>query len=377
MSFVSDNTYRPQGLLRLTRLVGRGTCLMLTGVVLAACSTGQTGFQPAKTPQYTDSSTPMHSTSWQQLPGWQDDNLLSAWSAFQTSCEKLSRKPDWASVCNDARHVDPLDSRAIRRYFEQHFTPFSLSNSDGSTVGTITGYYEPVLRGSRTRHGPYQVPLYRNMGSSSLMAASRSQLIKSGVLHGRELVWVDDPVEAAFLQIQGSGRIKLAEGGEMRVGFAGATDQPFQSFARWLLDHGEITPAQATLPGIKAWANANPGRVQEMLNVNPRFVFFRELDSTHKDSDGPIGAQGVPLTPERSIAIDPKQIPLGAPVFLSTTRPLSNQRMQRLMLAQDTGSAIKGTVRADFFWGHGDEASLNAGRMKQPGQMWVFLPNRQ
>ncbi len=319
----------------------------------------------------------MQPTSWQHLPGWHDDNLLSAWSAFQTSCEKLARQPDWASVCNDARHVDPLDSRAIRRYFEQRFTPFTLINSDGSTVGTITVYYEPVLRGSRTRQGPYQVPLYRNLGNSSLMAASRSQLIKSGVLRGRELVWVDDPVEAAFLQIQGSGRIKLVEGGEMRVGFAGATDQPFQSFARWLLDHGEITPAQATLPGIKAWANANPGRVQEMLNVNPRFVFFRELDSGHKSNDGPIGAQGVPLTPERSIAIDPKQIPLGAPVFLSTTRPLSNQRMQRLMLAQDTGSAIKGTVRADFFWGHGDEASLNAGRMKQPGQMWVFLPNRQ
>lgn len=352
----------------------RRLTLPALAALLSACA-GQSGFQPVETADLPASSAPLQAASWQALPGWQEDNLLTAWSAFQTSCEKLAGKPDWAAVCHDARHVDPLDSSAIREYFENRFRPWMVVNEDGSTVGTITGYYEPVLNGSRKRHGPYQTPLYRHLGDSALMASSRAELIRTGVLRGHELVWVDDPVEAAFLQIQGSGRIRLAEGGVMRVGFAGANDQPFQSFARWLLDRGEITSAQATLPGIKAWAQANPSRVQEMLNVNPRFVFFRELDAGHGESDGPIGAQGVPLTAERSIAIDPARVPLGAPVFLSTTEPLSSQRMQRLMLAQDTGSAIKGAVRADFFWGHGEHAGTNASRMKQPGQMWVLLPD--
>jgi membrane-bound lytic murein transglycosylase A len=157
----------------------------------------------------------------------------------------------------------------------------------------------------------------------------------------------------------------------MRVGFGGTNDQPFRSFGKWLLDRGEITPAQATMQGIKAWARANPGRVDEMLNVNPRFVFFRELPPSN---DGPVGALGVPLTAERSIAVDPATIPLGVPVFLSTTRPLSVEPIQRLMFAQDTGSAIKGGVRADFFWGAGDAAGETAGRMKQGGRMWVLMP---
>lgn len=352
----------------------RPLALPTLAALLSACA-GDSAVQPVETARLPPSSAPLKAASWQALPGWQEDNLLTAWSAFQTGCEQLAGKPDWAAVCHDARHVDPLDSRAIRNYFEHRFTPWMVVNEDGTTVGTITGYYEPVLDGSRRRHGPYQTPLYRHLGDSALMASSRAELIRSGVLRGHELVWVDDPVEAAFLQIQGSGRIRLAEGGIMRVGFAGATDQPFQSFARWLIDHGEITPARATLPGIKAWAQANPGRVQRMLNVNPRFVFFRELEAEHSDSDGPIGAQGVPLTAKRSIAVDPARVPLGAPVFLSTTAPLSSQRMQRLMLAQDTGSAIKGAVRADFFWGHGEQAGINASRMKQPGQMWVLLPD--
>ncbi len=174
-----------------------------------------------------------------------------------------------------------------------------------------------------------------------------------------------------FLQIQGSGRIRMADGSIMRVGFGGTNDQPFRSFGKWLLDRGEITPAQATMQGIKAWARANPGRVDEMLNINPRFVFFRELPASN---DGPVGALGVPLTAERSIAVDPATIPLGVPVFLSTTRPLSTEPIQRLMFAQDTGSAIKGGVRADFFWGAGDAAGETAGRMKQGGRMWVLMP---
>ncbi|WP_459866457.1 murein transglycosylase A [Halomonas shantousis] len=321
----------------------------------------------------------MQRMAWQDLPGWSQDNAIPAWSAFLASCTRLERKAQWAEACADARRIDPLDNRAIQRFFEERYDPYLLANEDGSTVGLITGYYEPILRGSRKRHGPYQIPLYRFPAAwqahPDRKRASRAELLRIGALRDQELVWVDDPIEAAFLQIQGSGRIELAEGGVMRVGFAGTNQQPFRSFSRWLIDRGDITPAQATLPGIRRWAKLNPGRVEELLNVNPRMVFFRELEAGESDPhQGPIGALGVPLTSERSIAVDPARIPLGAPVFLATTRPLSNEPLQRLMVAQDTGSAIKGTVRADFYWGHGDSAGEIAGRMKQQGRMWVLMP---
>jgi membrane-bound lytic murein transglycosylase A len=210
---------------------------------------------------------------------------------------------------------------------------------------------------------------------------TRAQLERSGALEGNELVWVDDPIEAFFLQVQGSGRIVLDDGGVMRVGFGGTNNQPYRSIGRWLLDHGEITPAQATMQGIKAWARANPGRVAALLDTNPRFVFFKAMASSDAAASldpaaaGPIGALGVPLTPERSIAVDPTAIPLGTPVFLETTRPLTNAPMNRLVFAQDTGSAIKGGVRADYFWGLGDDAGDLAGKMKQAGRMWLLLPN--
>lgn len=267
---------------------------------------------------------------------------------------------------------DAGDPVAVKQFFEAHFVPHRVVNSDGTDTGLVTGYYEPVLRGSRTRGGPYQFPLHALPAQlRSKAMPPRAELLRNPLMRSSELVYVDDPVEAAFLQIQGSGRIQLAEGGVMRIGYGGTNDQPFRSFGRWLLDRGEITPAQATMQGIKAWARSNPARVDEMLNMNPRYVFFRELPPSN---EGPIGALGVPLTAERSIAVDPKAIPLGAPVFLSTTRPLSNEPIQRLMFAQDTGTAIRGAVRADFFWGPGDAAGELAGRMKQRGQMWVLKP---
>jgi membrane-bound lytic murein transglycosylase A len=199
------------------------------------------------------------------------------------------------------------------------------------------------------------------------------------VLNGNELLWVDDPIEAFFLQVQGSGRIAMEDGSVMRVGFGGTNNQPYRSIGRWLLDHGELAPSQATMQGIKAWARANPSRVNALLDTNPRFVFFREMPSNENTADGgadgPIGALGVPLTPERSIAVDPSSIPLGTPVFLQTTRPMTNTPLNRLVFAQDTGTAIKGGVRADYFWGLGDEAGDLAGKMKQDGRMWLLFPN--
>ena len=181
-----------------------------------------------------------------------------------------------------------------------------------------------------------------------------------------------DPIELFFLQVQGSGRVELPDGRRVRVGYAEQNGHPYQSIGRWLVEKGELKLEQASMQGIQAWARANPKRLNELLNANPSFVFFRELPDS---GGGPLGALGVPLTAGRSIAVDPRAIPLGAPVFLSTTQPLSEQPLQRLVMAQDTGGAIKGAVRADFFWGFGAEAGAQAGRMRQKGEMWALLPN--
>lgn len=344
--------------------------------VLAGCVSGpppriETG-QPTPPVTGAGGKGRLQPASWSEIGGWTRDDVRAAWPALQASCQALKKRPEWRAPCTAGLMVDASDPQALRGYFEQHFQPYRVINGDGTDSGLVTGYYEPILHGSRTRQGAYQIPLHRKppqWGNRPL--PPRAQLLRDPALRGNEVVWVDDAVEAAFLQIQGSGRIRLADGTMMRVGFGGTNDQPFRSFGKWLLDRGEITPAQATMQGIKAWARANPARVEEMLNVNPRYVFFRELPP---NNDGPIGALGVPLTPERSIAVDPATIPLGVPVFLSTTRPLSSEPIERLVFAQDTGSAIKGGVRADFFWGAGDAAGETAGRMKQAGRMWVLMP---
>jgi membrane-bound lytic murein transglycosylase A len=319
--------------------------------------------------------------AWQQVPGWQDDSLIGATAALRQNCVRLARQPNWQRACVAAEQIDDLDVAGARTFFEKYFTPYQFANTDGTLDGLVTGYYEPLLHGSRTRHGVYQTALYRWPSGYRAGAAlpARAQLERAGVLDGNELVWVDDPIEAFFLQVQGSGRVVMEDGSVMRVGFGGTNNQPYRSIGRWLLDHGEITPAQGTMQGIKAWARANPTRVDALLDTNPRFVFFREMTSGEAapdgGADGPIGALGVPLTPERSIAVDPSSIPLGTPVFLQTTRPMTNAPMNRLVFAQDTGTAIKGGVRADYFWGLGDEAGDLAGRMKQTGRMWLLLPN--
>jgi membrane-bound lytic murein transglycosylase A len=319
--------------------------------------------------------------AWQQVPGWDDDSLIGAVAALRENCVRVGREREWERACAAAARLDDLDVAATRTLFETYFTPFQFANGDGTLDGLVTGYYEPLLRGARTRRGAYQYAIY-GWPSGYRRGASlppRAELERSGVLAGHELVWVDDPIEAFFLQVQGSGRVVLDDGTVMRVGFGGSNNQPYQSIGRWLLDHREITPAQATMQGIKAWARANPARVDALLDTNPRFVFFREMPGAEPSQtsleQGPIGALGVPLTPQRSIAVDPASIPLGTAVFLQTTRPLTNAPMNRLVFAQDTGSAIKGGVRADYFWGLGDDAGELAGKMKQVGRMWLLLPN--
>jgi membrane-bound lytic murein transglycosylase A len=339
--------------------------------------------------------------SFADLPGWQEDDLAQAWLAFRASCRALRFREHWRLPCERAGGAETPEASAIRAWFEANFSPYRVANADGGTQGTVTGYYEPLLRGSRARRAPYVHPLFappddllvidlaavapetRNLrlrgrldGRRVVPYYSRAE-IESGLapVAGKELVYVDDAIEAFFLQIQGSGRVRLDSGAELRLGYADQNGHAYQSIGRYLVEQGELSLGEASMQGIQAWARANPARLAELLNQNPSFVFFRELPPTALgQGDGPIGALGVPLTAERSIAVDPRFVPLGAPVWLATTRPNSAAPLERLTLAQDTGGAIRGAVRADFFWGTGPEAGALAGRMRQPGRMWVLLP---
>ena len=337
---------------------------------------------------------------WSELPGWQDDDLAAAWPAFLQSCRGLAGRPhggEWQRVCELAQTAGDRPGFDIRAFFQDNLKPYAIVGDDGSASGTITGYYEPLLRGSRRPSRGFKQPVLgvpddllsidlaavfpelkdkrlrgRIEGKRVLPYWTRAEIVARGEsIPARTLLYVDDAVELFFLQVQGSGRVRLADGSMVRLSYADQNGHPYQSIGRVLVARGELKLEEASMQGIRAWARANPGRLDELLNNNPSYVFFREMPDSQ---DGPLGALGVPLTAERSIAVDPRSVPLGAPVFLSTTRPNSAQPLNRLVLAQDTGGAIKGAVRADFFWGFGKAAGELAGRMKQSGRMWLLLP---
>ncbi|MBB5019261.1 membrane-bound lytic murein transglycosylase A [Chitinivorax tropicus] len=335
--------------------------------------------------------------SWGEVVGWPGDLLAPSFEALLQSCKAIARRPGWGEVCEAAKAVDRRDGPAMRRFYETRFVPLRVANADGSTEGLITGYYEPLLNGALTRDERHRFPLYgvpddlltidlgevypdlkglrlrgRIEGRKVVPYYSREQIEKGAArLGGKELAWVDDEVEAFFLQIQGSGRIKLPDGRMLRVNYADQNGHPYKAIGKTLIDRGELPPGQASMQAIQAWALQNPDKLAEILNSNPSFIFFRTLPNKE---GGPQGALGVPLTDAASVAVDPKFIPLGAPVFLATNWPNTDRPLHRLMLAQDTGGAIRGAVRADFFWGFGKEAGQQAGRMKQRGKMWVLLP---
>jgi membrane-bound lytic murein transglycosylase A len=334
---------------------------------------------------------------WSDLPGWDRDDLRAAWPAFMQSCARLAAQADWKESCAIARGVDAGSEDAIRLFFESFLQPHKVVASDGADSGLITGYYEPLLRGSRTKGGVYSTALYKvpddmviiDLGSvypelqgkrvrGKLKGKrvtpypARDEIARTG-LPGNELLWVDDPVEAFFLEVQGSGRVQLNDNETVRVAYADQNGRGYESIGKWLVQQGELTLEQASAQGIKAWIAGHPTRMQELFNVNPSFVFFRE-EKLPDAKVGPRGTLNVPLTAQRSVAIDRSQIPLGVPVYLSTTQPASDIPFQRLMLAQDTGGAIKGPIRMDIFFGFGSEAAESAGRMKQRGNIWVLLP---
>jgi membrane-bound lytic murein transglycosylase A len=344
------------------------------------------------------------------LPGWSDDAVAEAVPALIRSCRRLLRRPvdgpvgpdgvagtagDWQAPCRDLSGLGAAEDAVARRYFEDWFVPV-LAADNGDPEGLFTGYYEPELRGARRPGGPYTVPLYRRppglisvdlgkfrpdlaglriagkvVGSRLAPFDSRAD-IERGALAGRglELVWVDDSVDAFFLHVQGSGRVRLDDGTVVRVGYDGTNDRPFLAVGRILLREGLIERQRVSMQAVRDWLRAHPQRGREIMARNGRYVFFRELAG-----DGPIGAEGVALTPGRSLAVDTAFLPLGAPIWLDTHWPAAPDKpLRRLVVAQDTGAAITGPVRGDLFWGHGEAALAQAGRMRSKGRYYLLLP---
>ena len=342
-------------------------------------------------------TAPLRAATFADLPHWQETTPAAAVDTFLNSCRAISKREGWETPCAEALFIPAGDEQAARHFFETYFRPWQLINEDGSESGIITGYYVPELKGSRTPDESYRYPLYRQPDDLLTIDLSsiypeladyrlRGRLNGNKVipyfdrgeidgaqkpLAGNELLWVADPVELFFLHIQGSGRILLPDGEKVMLSYANQNGHKYNSIGKLLLDRGIMTRNQMSMQNIRRWVAANPEDGQKLLDENPSYVFFRELE---KGIVSPPGALGIPLTAERSLAVDRRSTPLGAPVFLATSWPNSNEPLNRLMVAQDTGGAIKGRVRADFFWGMGAEAGALAGRMKQQGRMWVLLP---
>jgi membrane-bound lytic murein transglycosylase A len=320
------------------------------------------------------------------LPGWERAQLEPSLRAFIAGCARFKR------VCDLAKSLPPGDEQAARRFFETEFVPYALVSSETGERGLITGYYEPIVEGSRAPTAEHRFPIFgvpddlivvdlpetrqlrlrgRVAGRRLVPYYSRAEIDARGEAFGAPvLAWSADPVELFFLQIQGSGQVRLENGERIRVGYADQNGHPYRSLGRYLVDRGELLLEQASMQGIKEWAAANPEKLRAALDHNASYVFFRELPP----ANGPIGALGVPLHAQASLAVDRRFVPLGAPVYLASTFPLTEEPLERLMAAHDTGGAIRGVVRADFFWGTGPDAGAQAGRMRQQGRMWLLWP---
>jgi membrane-bound lytic murein transglycosylase A len=383
--------------------------LLLTALLLAACERQP----PEPPPPFALEPVPFSA-----LASWADDSPGEAVVAFRRSCAPILRRDpaaafaddpragvnaDWQAACRAAEALpatrDGIDDAAARGFFEGWFQPYAVT-AEGEALGLFTGYYEPLLTGS-LEPVPGGVPLRRAPGDIITVDLSpfaedldgrrvRGRLdgdrlipyfargeIERGALDGRalELLWVDDPIQKFFLQIQGSGLVQLADGRLLRVGYADQNGRAYRPIGRDLVEMGELTREEVSLQSIAAWLRANPERADELMDKNPSYVFFQLLGEA-ADLEGPLGAQGVPLLAGRSLAVDRRHIPYGAPVWLETTAPFpdGDRPLERLMIAQDTGGAIRGGVRGDVFWGAGDLAERVAGHMNSRGRYYLFLP---
>jgi membrane-bound lytic murein transglycosylase A len=330
---------------------------------------------------------------WSDLPGWESESLAQAWPALLASCVVHSR-PEWNGVCAAAAQLSPVTDDAVRAFFTANLRPLHIVRAAQST-GLLTGYFEPQLRGSRDHRPGFDTPLYsppddlltidlgalypelkgkrvrgRLVGRTVVPYFARAELARDPALTGHELVWLDSALDGFLLEVQGSGRVQLDDGTVIRLGYADQNGQPYRSIGRYLVRQGDLTVDGAGIPGIRAWLAAHPERVTEVLDANPSVVFFRELP-LGDPALGPRGAQGIALTPGRSIAVDPAYIPLGAPVFLATSDATA---LQRLVIAQDTGGAISGALRADYFCGTGEAAAALAGTLRAQVSLWLLWP---
>ena len=305
--------------------------------------------------------------SFDDLDGWENDDHAAALKVFLKTCDAFS-SPDWQALCNLGTSQGDRDARA---FFELFFRPVLIR--DGAAP-MFTGYFEPELDGSRRPDDRFRYPVYRmpDEARDATPWLTREEITTSGVMgnRGLEIAWVDDPVELFFLQIQGSGRIRLPGGQVVRIGYGGANGHPYRSIGVELVRRGIYSPHQVSAQVIRNWVRRNPEEGEKLLLHNPSYVFFRELGKMNA-ADGPLGAMNRPVTALRSIAVDPAHTPLGAPVWVEKD---GAGPMRRLMIAQDTGSAIKGAQRADIFFGTGDAAGRAAGSLRDPGRMVVLLP---
>ena len=407
----------PQKPLRLPATLA---ALLLAGL-LAACNgeappeEAKQDPQPQQAPQPPAEAPPerpallLETVDFAALPDWTADDVGAALPALTRSCGRLANQPDdrplgpdglagtvadWRAPCAAIQRVAAGDDAALRRVLEAQFRPFAVSNA-GNRQGLFTGYYEAELKAAEAPTAPGATPLYRlpddlvtvdlalfradlrgekligRVEAGRLVPYLTREEIDAGALAGRglELLWASDPVDVFFLHVQGSGRVVLPDGRSRRVGFAGSNGHPFYAIGRALIEEGIVSRQDSSMQSIRDWLRANPQKAAAMMQRNARYIFFREIDG-----DGPIGAQGVALTPGRSLAVDSALLPLGVPLYLDTTWPATDKPLRRLMVAQDVGSAIKGAVRGDFFWGSGEAALEQAGRMKQSGAYYLLLP---
>ncbi len=322
--------------------------------------------------------------AWSALPGFADDRIAQALPALKRNCDKPSGP--WVALCQELLASAPSDDAGTRAWLMQRFDAYRIESPQGQSEGLATGYFEPAFEASRAPRGAMRHALHKAPADLAMrkpwFTREQSETLPAAqaALRGREIAYVADPLDVLMVQIQGSGRLHIAEpdgrSSNVRIAFAGHNDQPYQSVGRWLIQQGEIRADNAGWPAIRDWARRNPARLNQMLWSNPRLVFFRE-EPLPDPSLGPRGAQGVPLTPERSIAVDPKSVPYGTPIWLDTTEPATSTPLRRLVVAQDTGGAIVGAVRADYFWGPGERAEQQASKMKQKLKMWALWPKAQ
>jgi len=372
-------------------------CFLFLPLLLAACA------MPAESVKKKEETFFLKPTVFTALPGWQQDSVGEILPALEKSCARIAKKEadktfgptdigtyaEWQETCEKL----PTDAANARAYFEENFTPYEIWGDKGRE-GLFTGYYEPMLNGSLKKSKKYNIPLYArpadlisvNLGDfkealkgESIMGRvkkdklvpyyTREEIEEGALKKSKKVIYVDDAVDAFFLHIQGSGQVKMKNGKVLRVGYAAANGRAYYAIGQELIKRGALTKENVSMQSIRQWLEENPDKAEEVMNLNQSYVFFNKLEG-----DGPLGAEGVALTPHRSLAVDRKKLPYGAPVFVDAAAPEGEGRIQKLMVAQDTGGAIRGAVRGDYFWGAGENAAHNAGIMKSAGQSYVLLP---